>query len=158
MKETDKHFQLKADIEKYSDMILRIALQNTKNNCDAQDITQEVFMRLMNNYGNFEDSIHKKAWLIRVTLNLCHDYARHNRFFVFLSADDDLSFIEDGYENYELMDMIRRLPENQRNALYLHIFEGLSIDEIAEIVGRNPRTVGSDIHRAKKRLRLEYDE
>ena len=54
MQETDKHSRLKADIEEYSDMVLRIAVQNTRNFYDAQDITQEVFMRLMDNY----DSVH----------------------------------------------------------------------------------------------------
>lgn len=163
MQETDKHSRLKADIEEYSDMVLRIAVQNARNFYDAQDITQEVFMRLMDNYDSAHGahnapSAHKKAWLIRVTLNLCRDAARRRRYRDLGEPNDNLCFAESGFENYELMDMIRRLPEHQRNALYLHVFEGFSIDEIAELTGRNPRTVGSDIHRAKKRLRLEYEE
>lgn len=158
MQETYKHSRLKADIEEYSDMVLRIAVQNTRNFYDAQDITQEVFMRLMDNYNSTGDGAHKKAWLIRVTLNLCRDAARRRRYREIGEPNDNLCFAESGIENYELMDMIRRLPEHQRNALYLHVFEGFSIDEIAELTGRKPRTVGSDIHRAKKRLRLEYEE
>lgn len=158
MKETDMQLQLKADIEEYSDMVLRIAVQNTKNYYDAQDITQDVFMRLISHYDRIGDDKHKKAWLIRVTLNLCHDAARRRKFAVFEPPNSDLRYVEGEYESCELMDMIRKLPENQRNALYLHIFEGFSIDEISEITGRNSHTVGSDIHRAKKRLRLEYEE
>lgn len=158
MKDTDTHSQLKADIDEYSDMVLRIAVQNTKNYYDAQDITQEAFIRLMDNYSSIENNEHKKAWLIRVTLNLCRDTTRRRRFSAFEPTDERLCFVEGGFENYELIDIIRRLPENQRNALYLHFFEGFSIEEIAEITGRNARTVGSDIHRAKKKLKLEYDE
>ena len=54
--------------------------------------------------------------------------------------------------------MIRNLPENRRNAVYLFYFEGYSINEIAEITGRNAKSVGSDLHRARKQLKLEMED
>lgn len=150
--------QLRNDIETYSDMVLRIAVSNTKNYHDARDIVQEVFLRLMNSYDNIKSCEHKKAWLIRVTVNLCHDAVRRERFCSFEPLENYPCIDEGIYSDIELFDIIRRLPENQRNALYLHFFEGLSIEEIAEITGRSRGTVGSDIHRAKKRIKLEYEQ
>lgn len=158
MKENDIHSKLRADIEEFSSMVLRIAVQNTRSYHDAQDIVQETFLRLMDNYDRLEDACHKKSWLIRVTINLCRDLARRRKFSPYEPLDNYLCFEEQGFGECEVMDMLRRLPENQRNALYLHVYEGLSIKEISELTGRNPHTVGSDIHRAEKRLRLEFDE
>ncbi|MGN0609361.1 MAG: RNA polymerase sigma factor [Oscillospiraceae bacterium] len=149
---------LEKDIEAYSDTILRIAVQNTKNYHDAEDVVQEVFIRLMNNYNGFESGEHKKAWLIRVTINLCRDISRSRRFKGLEPLEDYPCFYGDELKNCEIIEMIRNLPENRRNAVYLFYFEGYSINEIAEITGRNAKSVGSDLHRARKQLKLEMED
>ncbi len=149
---------LEKDIEAYSDTILRIAVQNTKNYHDAEDVVQEVFIRLMNNYNGFESGEHKKAWLIRVTINLCRDINRSRRFKGLEPSENYPCFYGDELKNCEIIEMIRNLPENRRNAVYLFYFEGYSINEIAEITGRNAKSVGSDLHRARKQLKLEMED
>lgn len=149
---------LEKDIEAYSDTILRIAVQNTKNYHDAEDVVQEVFIRLMNNYDGFESGEHKKAWLIRVTINLCRDINRSRRFKGLEPLEDYPCFYGDELKSCEIIEMIRNLPENRRNAVYLFYFEGYSINEIAEITGRNAKSVGSDLHRARKQLKLEMED
>lgn len=149
---------LEKDIEAYSDTILRIAVQNTKNYHDAEDVVQEVFIRLMNNYDGFESGEHKKAWLIRVTINLCRDINRSRRFKGLEPLEDYPCFYGDELKNCEIIEMIRNLPENRRNAVYLFYFEGYSINEIAEITGRNAKSVGSDLNRARKQLKLEMED
>lgn len=57
-------------VEKYSDMVVRIAYQNLKNQADDEDVTQEVFIKLLKQ-PDFNDEEHLKAWLIRVTINQC---------------------------------------------------------------------------------------
>lgn len=61
-------------VEKYSDMVIQIAYQNSFNKTDAEDITQEVFIKLMKNLHKIESEEYLKAWLIRVTINLSKDY------------------------------------------------------------------------------------
>lgn len=61
-------------VEKYSNMIIQIAYQNVFNKSDAEDITQEVFIKLMKKIGTFVSEEHMKAWIIRVTINLSKDY------------------------------------------------------------------------------------
>lgn len=155
----DERTLFEADVEAYADTILRIAVQNTKNCHDAEDIVQETFIRLMNNTSGFDSGEHKKAWLIRVAINLCHDRARSAWFRKNEPlADYGCISFNDDFQSIEYAELIRRLPEHQRNALYLFCFEGYSLEEISEITGRNAKTVGSDIYRARKKLRLELNE
>lgn len=150
---------LEQDFEFYSDTVLRIAVQNTRNYHDAEDIVQEVFIRLAKSGDAFRDESHKKAWLIRVTINACRDLNRFTAFrrhqpleeYPYISTDG-------GLERCELLELIRKLPEAKRNAVYLFYYEGMSIDEIAEATGKSPGTVGSDLHRARKMLRLELED
>ncbi len=150
---------MQQDIEAYSDMVLRISVQNTGNYHDAEDVTQEVFMRLVKNYENFRDEKHKKAWLIRVTINLCRDM---NRLSVWKRVQPLESYPcisgDGGMERCELLELIRKLPESMRNAVYLFYYEGMTIEEIAGATGRSAGSVGSDLHRAKKRLRVELEK
>ena len=63
----------------YSDMLLRIAYRNVKVLADAEDITQEVFIKLIQRDKGFESPEHEKAWLIRVTVNKCRDFLKSER-------------------------------------------------------------------------------
>lgn len=150
---------LEQDFEFYSDTVLRIAVQNTRNYHDAEDIVQEVFIRLAKNGGAFRDESHKKAWLIRVTVNVCRDLNRFTAFRRYQPLEEYPYVSTDGgLERCELLELIRKLPEAKRNAVYLFYYEGMTIEEIAEATGRSVGTVGSDLHRARKMLRLELED
>ncbi len=154
---------LEQDFEAYSDTVLRIAVQNTRNYHDAEDIVQEVFMRLAkgfdNSRGEFRDENHKKAWLIRVTVNLCRDMNRFTAFRKFQPLEEYPCVSTDGnLHRCELLELIRKLPESRRNAIYLFYYEGMSIEEIAEATGKTAGTVGSDLFRARKQLRIELED
>lgn len=154
---------LEQDFEAYSDTVLRIAVQNTKNYQDAEDIVQEVFMRLAKSIGAgqnvFRDESHKKAWLIRVTINRCHDLNRFTAFRKLQPLEEYPCVSTDGnLHRCELLELIRKLPEARRNAIYLFYYEGMSIEEIAAATGKSTGTVGSDLYRARKQLRIELED
>lgn len=150
---------LEQDFEAYSSTVLRIAVQNTKNYHDAEDVVQEVFIRLAKNLNDFRDESHKKAWIIRVTINICRDINRFTAFRRFQPLEEYPYVSTDGgMERCELLELIRRLPEAKRNAVYLFYYEGMTIEEIAKATGKSPGTVGSDLHRARKMLRLELED
>ena len=158
MTQKEKTF-LEQDFEAYSSTVLRIAVQNTKNYHDAEDVVQEVFIRLAKNLNDFRDESHKKAWIIRVTINICRDLNRFTAFRRFQPLEEYPYVSTDGgMERCELLELIRRLPEAKRNAVYLFYYEGMTIEEIAKATGKSPGTVGSDLHRARKMLRLELED
>lgn len=154
-------FLLEQDFEAYSDTVLRIAVQNTRNYHDAEDVVQEVFMRLARSTetAGFRDENHKKAWLIRVTINLCRDLNRFSAFRKFQPLEEYPCVSTDGnLHRCELLELIRKLPEARRNAIYLFYYEGMSIEEIAAATGKSAGTVGSDLYRARKQLRIELED
>jgi RNA polymerase sigma-70 factor (ECF subfamily) len=137
-------------VMKYADMVTRIAFQNTGNQADAEDAAQEVFLKLMRQ-PVFADETHAKAWLIRVTVNQCRDLKKsfwHRRT---EPLSGTLSVPED--EPRDVLAEVRKLPANYRDAIYLYYYEGYTVPEIAELLGRKENTVGSWLTRARKRLK-----
>ena len=144
--------RLETVIRQHADMIYRIAYQNTQSQADADDIFQEVCLSLLTKNPPLDDEAHLKHWLIRVTLNKCKNlhlsaWRRHTE-----TLSDNILYEN---EDVRLLDEIRRLPKNHRNAVYLHYFEGYSAAEIAQLLGTKPNTVLSWLARGRKKLK-EY--
>lgn len=144
-------------IEKYSDMVFRIALHNVGNYSDAEDIMQEVFLKCYMNkkiaeYGT--DRI--KAWLIRVTLNQCKDlhksawYKRRDQ--NELCEGQFTQLTNPGIITEEYLDMLeglKKLSFKERNIIYLE-FLGYSYKEIAQFLHMNPNSVPARLRKAQK--------
>ncbi len=138
-------------IRKYSDMIFRIACQNTGSMQDAEDILQDVALALLEKDAPLYDESYIKPWLIRVTINKCKNLRKsaHKRKTESLENYLHLKSPEDK----RIWDDIMELPQNYRNALYLFYYEGYSLEEIGNIMNKKPATVGSWLHRARKKLK-----
>lgn len=139
-------------VEKYSDMIFRIAYQNLFQIHDAEDVVQDVFLKLLRQESKcFEDCEHLKSWLIRVTINQCLDYRKSFSRTKTVPLED----LEIPYDSQEqgLMEELQQLPKDYRNILYLYYYEGYTIKEIAAIIGMKQNTVNSKLTRGRKKLR-----
>ena len=142
----------------YADMIYRIAFQNVKNKSDAEDIFQDVCITLISKNPPLDDEAHLKNWLVRVTINKCKNFHKS----VWKKRTESLDDHTDLFapEHQTVLEEIFRLPENYRNAIYLHYYESFTINEIAEIMNKNPNTVSSYLVRGRKKLKdflLECD-
>ena len=132
----------------YTDTVYRVAVHNTRTTADAEDITQEVFLRLLESRKTFRDEEHIKAWLIRVTINLCKNHLRDTA-----RVFPEWNLTAEEMPTQSVLDAVRALPEMQRNAVYLHYYEGYTAREIAEILGSKTNTVLSHLRRARETLR-----
>lgn len=137
-------------VEEYLNMVLRIAYQNLQNQSDAEDIAQEVFLRLMKQ-KLFQDKDHMKAWLIRVTINLCKDFKKSawNRKTQRLNEE----WVPFTQEQTELLQEIWKLPKQDRNIIYLYYYEEFTTPEIADILNEKINTISSRLTRARKKLK-----
>ena len=140
--------------KQFTDTVYRVALHNTINSSDAEDVAQEVFIKLLESNKAFRDGEHLKAWLIRVTVNLCRDKMRKSgretlveNPFTFKSSEQKPDVIE----------AVKSLPENYRNAIYLHYYEGYTAKEIGKILDAKENTVLSWLSRGREALRKELD-
>ena len=138
-------------VEKYSDMVLRIAYQNLKIQADSEDVVQNVFIKLIKE-PKFKDESHMKAWLIRVTINQCKDFNKMAWYRKTEGLSDEL-MIPFTKEEQGVLEEVFKLSKNYRNVIYLYYFEGYSIKEIAGILSKSENTISSQLSRARKVLK-----
>ena len=138
-------------VERYSPMLLRLACTRLDDPADAEDIVQEVFLKLLTARPLFRDSEHEKAWLIRTTLHRASDLrrsaARRN---VPLEEAAQAAAPQAGSE---LLTAVRALPEPYSAVIHLYYYEEYSIKEIAKLLGVPTPTVGTRLARGRERLR-----
>jgi RNA polymerase sigma factor (sigma-70 family) len=136
----------------YADMMMRIAFTYLKNSADAQDICQEVFIKVVKQQKAFKHAEHEKAWIIRVTVNACKDALRSpwKRLF---SPIGDTDFPIQQTDNKEVVARVLDLPRKYRIVIYLYYFEGYSTAEIAKLLERNESTVRTQLKRARELLK-----
>ena len=136
------------------DTVYRLALCRMQNKTDAEDVYQDVFLRLMKQDVDSWDVEHMKAWLIRTTLNRCADLHRFRLRRPVLSLEEVAEWTGGADETRpEVWEAVARLPEKLRIPVHLYYGEGYSTEEIADLVGIPAATVRTRLHRARERLK-----
>lgn len=153
-------------IEKYADMVYRLAVNEMGNRDDAQDVFQEVFLRLVRYRERIASEEHLKAWLIRVTINC----ARKQQTGAWRKKVGPLeqeeaertpdensanAFLEIENADSPVANAVAGLPEKYRTVIYLFYYEEMSILEIAQTLSEKESTVKSKLHRAREMLKIE---
>ena len=155
------HGNMEQLFDQYAEMIIRIAFQIVKNQSDAEDVCQEVFLKLMQNKKAFDSEEHRKAWIIRVTINKSKDVARSSWFSRTVELTNDIPTYEN--ESLPITGEIMKLPVKYRSVIYLHYYEGYSVKEIANILQCKENTILTWLSRGRKKLEknliggLEYE-
>ncbi len=145
----------KLTITNYADTVNRICLVYLKNTADTEDIFQNVFLKYYNSSAHFQDEEHKKAWLIRVTINECKNLLKN----FFRKNSVPIAKIAaqatDGQfdENYYVIEAVLKLKEKYKTAIFLHYYEGYSAIEIGQMLGKNVNTVYSLLARGRAELK-----
>ena len=95
----DEREQLCGDLDEllevYGDMVYRVALQNMGNIADAQDVAQDVFLRILKKKPQFTSTTHEKAWILRVTVNICKDYWKYQRLRKTVELQENLAKVKE---------------------------------------------------------------
>ena len=143
-------------MERCGDAVYRLALCRLDSRADAEDVYQEVFLRLLRDTTAFCDDEHLKAWLLRVTVNCCNDLRRSAWFrhtAPLEAAPDAAAPVHDGHD--ELWQACARC-QMTCVVVWLHYVEGYGTDELRRwwAAARRPC---APAHRARKKLRLELE-
>lgn len=142
-------------MEKYGDMIYRIALTHTGSPENAEDVFQEVFIAYSEKLLGFKDESHKKAWLIRVAINKCKNIKASSWNRKTVELDENISF--ENPEELGVFEAVNSLPENYRTVIYLTYYEGYKVKEIAEILKINENTIKIWAFRAREMLKQSLE-
>ena len=144
-------------INLYGDLLYRTGIMILGNSQDVQDVLQEVMLKVLQKMPEFHDSEHEKAWLLRVTINLCKDMLRFRFRHQYIQIDE-LEIEAVDTDDRQLLQEIIQLPPRWRIVLLLHYVEGYSLKEIADILSVSENAVKKRMQRAKVELKKKLQE
>ena len=140
--------------ERFGPAVYRLAYARTANAADAEDVTQDVFLRLITKAPAFADDEHARAWLLRVTANRASDLFRdlRRRRQVPLEAAGEQP-AQEREAGGEALAAVLALPPKLRAAVHLFYYEGLSTAQIARLLRLTETAVRARLSRARALLR-----
>ena len=139
-----------AAVRAYGAMVYRLAYTQIRSRQDADDVFQEVFLRYHRAAPAFTGEEHRKAWLLRVTVNCARSLAASPWRRRAVPLEDVYAYTDP--EASGLDEALARLPARYRAVLHLFYFEGYATEEIARILNLRPSTVRAQLTRARQRL------
>lgn len=142
-------------IDRYRSTVFGLALAKTGSRADAEDVFQEVFLAYYQSGKSFSDEEHRKAWLLRTTLNHCKRLAGSawRRRTVPLEEGREEAFPFQTAEENEVWQAVRSLDESLRLPIYLFYFQDLTTRQIAQALGVGEGAVRMRLSRGRTRLR-----
>ena len=155
MEYTNKNQYLEKMVEKYSNMIYRLALIRTKTKENSEDVYQEVFLRLAKKMPDFKSEEHEKAWLIRVTINCSKNLLNSKFFRNTAELKEDIPFETE--EKHDIYYSVQKLPIKYKTIVHLYYYENYKIKEISQILKMKENTVKSYLARAREKLKMEEE-
>lgn len=141
-------------VDTYSDQLLRLAYSLLNNVPDAQDVCQEALLKGLDHADDFESREHERAWLIRVTINLCKNLRRSPWRTRTVGLDTVAEQAAFQPEEGGVLEEVQQLPAKYREVLVLYYYMGYDTNEIADILGIRADAVWARMSRARQKLRL----
>lgn len=136
----------------YADPILRLCMTYSLTREDAQDICQEIFLKLLEQEKEFADREHEKAYIIKMAVNACKNLLKSAGRRRVVPLDQAERVLAPEGECSELIQLIRALPEHYGAVVYLFYYEGYSLDEIAKLCSCTPAAARKRLSRSRKLL------
>ena len=138
---------------RHFDMVYRIGFSYLKNPSDTEDVTADVFAKLMHKNAVFQNAEHEKSWLIRATINACKDHLSH--WWRSRADIDDYENLQSGdlFHIDETLKAVMELPVRYKDVIYLYYYEGYTSVEIAEILRKPRSTIRNHLREARNILR-----
>ena len=151
-------------VQRYYLPVYHFSFKWCRNKEDAEEITQEVFIKLTRKLKTFKHKSSFRTWIFRITVNTAKDYCKKNSTrklyeSAYENASDNPGPVDkDTTKADRLYSLIDRLPDKQKAALMLVIAEGLSHSEAAEVLKCKEKTISWRIHQARNRLKAAFSK
>jgi len=158
---------LEALLGEYVPRIYRFALRLTQDRHEAEDLTQDTFLKAWRSRRQLRNPQAVKVWLMQIAVNLWRDRLRqkHRRLRPISLAGEEQAATDvspdqaltNQEELHRVLAAMDALPDRQREVLYLHACEGLCLAEIAEVLQITPEAVKSSLSLARKKMRSQWE-
>ena len=143
-------------VEQYANDIYRVAFCYCRNKSDAEDIVQNVFLKLLQTEQQFQDELHKKKWLFRVAANHAKDFCTSSwkqKVVSMESIMNETGLYMETKETSRLYEAVMSLSSKYRPVVHLYYYEDYSVKEIAEILNMKETTIQTRLMRARQKLK-----
>jgi len=156
-----------AFVRKYQKFVYSVALRYIKDEEDAYDVSQDVFIKALNNLHKFRQESSIKTWLYKITANTSKSHLRKKKLMTFFKLNDrdevDLENLQISYdmpsnriedEEFEnnFLKLLNKLPDKQRETFALRYFDNLSYEEISNLLGTSIGGLKANYYQAVKKL------
>lgn len=155
-KDTDKKF---TDIvNKYREPVYWFIRRRVISHDDADDVTQEVFIRIYKSLDTLKDASAEKAWIYRIATNECNRFLTQKYQSTELTEDITNSLMEGEYIDYDeemqikFQKALNTLSERQRNVFELRYYEEMTYEQISEIINSDVSTLKATYYVAKRKI------
>ncbi|MBL0128994.1 MAG: RNA polymerase sigma factor [Flavobacteriales bacterium] len=161
--------------ERHARMVFNLCLNYVQNRQDAEEVTQDVFVKVHDGMGEFRGEAAMRTWIYRIAINSCLDRikaakrAKRSVWSMLGFTGDEADRIADTAFDHpgvhleqreateRIFQRINKLPAQQKTALLLKTMEGLSQNEVAEVMGTSPKAVESLLSRARQQMKKELE-
>lgn len=143
--------------DKYKNTVYSVIFNYMRNIDDTADILQEVFIKLLNCNIDYEDDEHLRAWLIRVSINMCKNQLRNKSHLSAVPLSEEIPYT-DKVESNDLLKCVLALPEKYRIPIHLFYYEDYSIKQIANVLEIPESTVKIRLKRGKEKMKKTLNE
>lgn len=157
-------YDIETLMRKYGNDVLRTAFMYVKDSHTAEDIFQDVFIKVNQKLSTFQGSSSIKTWIIRITINTSKDYLKsawNQRVMPFteyqentMAGEDDFTAVEQQEENRMIRREIMKLPDKYKDVLLCVYYHDMTIGEAAKVLQIAEGTAKSRLSRAKEKLKL----
>lgn len=162
-------YAMTALMQAYREDIYRMVYYRTRCQMDAEDLTQEIFLKAFDNLTSLKDTATFRSWLYRIAVNRVHDYHRKRKFmalFITVSDEEDEPHLDDmGHTPADALDQVmnkefwqevgvfmNQLSRLEREVFQLRFLDHLGIAEISQVLKRNESTIKTHLYRAIKKF------
>lgn len=145
--------ELEKAVENYRPMLIRLAYGCTGNHSDSEDIVQDAFVKLYLRSRSFRSEEDMKAWLIRVTVNMCKNHVKSWRTGKRSEIPEDIAGEENFPERSAVEELLGKLKPIYKAVIYMHYYEGYSAAEIGKMLKISETAVTTRLKRGRDALK-----
>ena len=150
-------------VNDYADLILRLSYTYLGSTADAEDVCQEVLVKLLGRSEGFEGPEHERAWVVRVTANRCKDLLRRRAARPTVALDEAPEpaapeVVDVSGRAALVLRAVMRLPLKYREAIFLRYYENYSVRDIARACGCSEDAAAARLSRGRTKLKVLLKE
>lgn len=151
--------QFEAFYERNYRLVYRLCFTYMKNQAEAEDCTEDVFVKVLTGDFVFQDETHEKKWLTVTAINLCKDRLKHWWRRQVTAIDEAVEIPDENAASFdETLEAVKRLPVKYKDVIYLYYYMDYKTEEIAAMLKKPPSTVRNHLREARECLRRQIGD